>query len=92
VVEIQERVARLEGRVQGHAQMLTDVAAAVRHLDARMDRLEARMDERFTALDQKIGVVETRLEHKLDTHFRWLVGIQFAMFVALVASLAAIAG
>ncbi|MCC7043202.1 MAG: hypothetical protein IT183_05040 [Acidobacteria bacterium] len=99
MVEILERVARVEGRVEGHAQVLTDVAGAVRHLEARLEHLEARMDQRFsavdvrlTALDQRIGTVETRLEQKLDSHFRWLVGIQFAMFVTLVASLVAIAG
>lgn len=91
-MDVREQVARLGGRVEGHAQMLTDVAGAVRHLEARMDRLEARMDERFTALDEKVDAVETTLEHKLDGHFRWLVGIQFAVFVALFASVVVMAG
>ena len=116
-MDVHERVAQLEGRVEGHAQMLTDVAAAVRHLEVRVEHFEVRMEQRFTvlegrltaldekldrkvgvleqkigALDQKIGGVEMRLEQKLDSHFRWLVGIQFATLVTLVAALVAIAG
>lgn len=104
MVDVQERVARLEGRVEGHAQMLTDVAAAVRHLEARMEQRFASVDLRFTgienrltSLDQKLdrktdALAEKlerevgRLDQKLDSHFRWLVGIQFAMLIALVAS------
>jgi uncharacterized coiled-coil protein SlyX len=111
VADVQERVAQLEGRVEGHAQMLTDVAGAVRHLEARMDQRFASVDLRFTeienrlnglegrltALDQKLdrktdALAEKlerevgRLDQKLDSHFRWLVGIQFAMLIALVAS------
>jgi len=81
MVEVQERVARLEGRVEGHARMLTDVGGAVRHFETRMGNFEARVDQRFTALEQK-----------LDTHFRWLVGIQFTTLVTLVAALLAVAG
>jgi hypothetical protein len=68
-------------------------------MDRRFDGLEQRMDSRFGGLEQKddaheqkIDGVETRLDRKLDSHFRWLVGIQFAMFVALVASLMALRG
>ncbi len=125
MVEIQERVATVEGRVVEHARMLTDVAGAIRHLEARMDQrftsvdlrftgvenrfiglegrftalegrltaLDQKLDRRTDALDLKIGALGTKLERevgkldqKLDSHFRWLVGLQFAMLIALVAS------
>jgi hypothetical protein len=38
MVEIQERVAKVEGRVEEHARMLTDIASAIRHLEVRMDQ------------------------------------------------------
>ena len=57
-------------------------------LDGRLTALDQKLDRKVEALGQKIGAVVTRL----DSHFRWLVGIQFAMFVALVASFLAIAG
>jgi hypothetical protein len=121
VVEVQERVATLEGRVGEHARMLNDIAGAVRHLEAHMEQRFTSVDLRFTgienrlngfegrltALDQKldrktdaleltIGALGTKLERevgrldqKLDSHFRWLVGIQFAILLAIVASVVA---
>ena len=111
MVEIQERVAQVEGRVVAHARMLTDVAGAIRHLEARMEQRFTSVDLRFTgienrftglegrltALDQKLdrktdALTEKlerevgRIDQKLDSHFRWLVGIQFAMLIALVGS------
>lgn len=107
MVEIQERVAKVEGRVEEHARMLTDIAGAIRHLEVRMDQRFTSMDLRFTALegrltaldqklDLKVGVLETTLDQRIgtldektDSHFRWLVGIQFAMLVAIIASFVA---
>ncbi len=111
MVQVQERLAHVEGRVVEHARMLTDVAGAVRHLEARMEQRFTSVDLRFTglenrfngldvrltaldqklerrtdALDQKIGAIGTRLDQKLDTHFRWVVGIQFGLLITLVAS------
>lgn len=110
MLDIQERVARLERRVEGQAQMVTDVAGAVRHLEARMEQrftvLEGRMSaldekldrktdalvQKLDAMDGRVGGVESRLVQRFDSQFRWLVGIQFAILVALVASRAAMAG
>ena len=66
MVEIQERVARVEGRVEGHARMLTDVVGAVRHLELRMERFEARMNQRFTAVDARLSALEQKLDRKCD--------------------------
>ena len=76
--------------------MLTDIVGAVRHLEARLEQrfigidlrftgLESRMttiEGRITALDQKVG----NLDRKLETGFLWMVGIQFATLIAIVAS------
>jgi hypothetical protein len=78
VVEIQERVATVEGRVEGHARMLTDVAGAIRHLEARMDQRFTSMDLRFTVIegrltaldqkpDQKIEALDAKLDQKVAT-------------------------
>ena len=89
MADVQERVAQLEGRVEGYVLMLTDVVGAVRHLEARMDQGFIGVDLRFatlegrlTALDQKVG----DLDRKLETGFLWIVGIQFATLIALLAS------
>ena len=114
MVHVEHRVAHLEGRVEGHGQMLIDVVGAVRHLEARMEQRFTGIDLRFTGvesrlttiegrittlglkLDQRVGAVEQKvdqrvgaLEQKQDSHFRWLVGIQFAVLIALLASFVA---
>jgi hypothetical protein len=55
--------------------------------------LDQKPDRKTDALALKIGALGTKLERevgriddKLDSHFRWLVGIQFAMLIALVGS------
>jgi hypothetical protein len=79
VVDVHERVAQLEGRVEGHARMLTDVVGAVRHLEARMDQRFTSVDVRFnglegrlTALDQKFDQKSDALNAKLEQKFETL--------------------
>jgi hypothetical protein len=89
VVDVQERVARMEGRVQGHERMLIDVVAAVRHLEARMEQRFIGVDLRFTALESRFTALEQKvgnLDRKLETGFLWIVGIQFATLIAIAAS------
>ena len=95
-MEVQERVARLEGRVEGHEKMLTDVVAAVRHVEATMEQRFIGVDLRFTALESRLTTIEGRitgldqkvgnLDRKLETGFMWLGGIQFATLVPVVAA------
>jgi hypothetical protein len=69
VADVHERVAVLDGRVQEHARMLTDVAGAVRHLEARMEQRFTSVDLRFTGLEGRITTLEgrlTALDQKLD--------------------------
>jgi hypothetical protein len=66
VVEIQERVATVEGRVEGHARMLTDVAGAIRHLEARMDQRFTSMDLRFTVIEGRLTALDQKLDQKIE--------------------------
>jgi len=58
VATIEERVAYLEGSVEGHSDMVDGIRDALVSLEARMDRrfegLEHRFDQRLSALDRKI--------------------------------------
>jgi len=49
------------------------------HLDGRFERL----DGRFERLDGRFE----RLETRFDSRFMWLVGFQFATFMAIIAAL-----
>jgi uncharacterized coiled-coil protein SlyX len=100
MVEVQERVARLEGRVEGHERMLTDVVATVRHLEAKMEQRFIGVDLRFTVLESRLTTIEGRitgldqkvgnLDRKLETGYLWIVGIQFATLIAIVAAFIAL--
>ena len=67
-------------------------------LDRRMDALERRVEavaRRVDALDAKVDRVRDELAGRLEglevrmaTQFRWLVGIQIAVLLAVVAALA----
>jgi len=90
VVDLQQRVAHLEGRVEGHAQMLTDVVGAVRHLEVRMEHRFIGVDLRFTGIEHRLTTLDQKvanLDRKFETGFLWIVGIQFATFIALAAAI-----
>ncbi|MBI4501639.1 MAG: hypothetical protein HY700_10805 [Gemmatimonadetes bacterium] len=88
---LDERVARLEGRVDGFADRFDGLDQRMNQLDGRMDRFERRMD----ALDAKVDRFREELagqiralDQKVSTQFRWTVGIQVAVLLAVVAALA----
>ena len=99
---LDERVARLEGRVEGFADRFDGLDQRMSQLDGRMDRFERRIDaldtkvDRFceelgrqiAALDHKVDEKLGALDQKISTHFRWTVGIQVAVLLAVVAALA----
>jgi uncharacterized coiled-coil protein SlyX len=83
VVSLEQRVAYLEGRAVEHASVLESIrdvngslVREMNRLNSRMDRLEIRMDG---------------FDHKLDQRFGWLIGIQVATLLAMVASFVALA-
>lgn len=73
---LEERVAYLEGRGEEHAAAIGEVRADIRELRADMHRRFDHMDGRFE-----------RLEIRFDTRFMWLIGFQFATFMAVIAAL-----
>ena len=69
MAELGERVAWVEGRVEEQTMRIDDVRDAIRSLEERMDRRFSGVDGRFDSLDRKI-----------DSHFKWLVGVVVAAF------------
>jgi predicted nuclease with TOPRIM domain len=87
---LEERVAYLEGRGEEHAAAIGEVRADIRDLRAEMNRRFDRIDERFDRIDGRFDRVDgrfERLETRFDTRFMWLVGLQFATFMAIIATL-----
>jgi archaellum component FlaC len=62
-------------------------------IDERFDRIDGRFDRidgRFDRIDGRFDRIDgrfERLETRFDTRFMWLVGFQFATFMAIIAAL-----
>jgi len=53
-----DRIAYVEGQVSEISQGLTDIRAAIRHLEQRFDALDGRMSQQFMWL---VGIQATTL-------------------------------
>jgi hypothetical protein len=80
---LEERVAYLEGRGEEHAAAIGEVRADIRDLRTELRDFRAEANQRFDRVDSRFE----RLEAKFDTRFMWIVGFQFATFMALIAAL-----
>ncbi len=70
---VEERLAHVEGRVEGHATMMTDVGGRLIGLDQKFDRkfaeLEARLDRRFAEIEAKFERKCAELEARFERRF-----------------------
>jgi hypothetical protein len=83
---LEERVAYLEGRGEEHAGAIAEVRHDVRELRAEMIRRFEQVEKRFELIDRRFEKVDGRFSH-MDNRFNWLVGLQFATLLAVVALL-----
>ena len=72
---IEARVAQLETKVDNHAAAVAD--------------LKALMERRFDAIDRRFEAFDRRFE-AIDHRFLWVIGMQFATLLALVAAMGGI--
>jgi hypothetical protein len=83
---LEERVAYLEGRGEEHAGAIAEVRHDVRELRAEMIRRFEQVEKRFELMDRRFEQVDGRFSH-MDNRFNWLVGLQFATLLAVIALL-----
>ena len=98
---LEERVAYLEGKVEELSRLGSDVRERLGQLDQKIDRFRnelaaanAATNSRIDATNSRIDALEQRLssrfdalDQKLSTQFRWLVGIMFAVLLAVIGVL-----
>jgi len=87
---LEERVAYLEGRGEEHAAAIGEVRADIRDLRAEMSRRFDHIDGRFDYINGQFQHMDRRferLETRFDSRFMWLVGLQFATFMTIIAAL-----
>jgi len=98
VTEIEERVARLEGRMDEHSRFFESISVKLTLLEDKGDRnkedLEKRIDGIRNDLEKKIDGVRDDLEKKIDTlrremytNFRWIVGIQLTTWITVLLAI-----
>jgi predicted secreted Zn-dependent protease len=80
---LEERVAYLEGRGEEHAAAIGEVRADIRDLRTDVRDFRVEVNQHFDRVDARFDRFETRF----DTRFMWLVGFQFATFMAIIAAL-----
>ena len=88
-MSLEERVAYLEGRGEEHAAAIAEVRHDVRDLRAEMIRRFEQVDRRFEQIDGRFLQIDGRFAH-MDTRFNWLVGLQFATLLAVMALLSSV--
>lgn len=79
-LEIEERVARLEGRIDEHSKFFESISVKLTLLDDKGDR------NRET-LEDKIDRNRVELEKKIETNFRWIVGIQITTWITVLLAI-----
>ncbi len=84
---LEERVAFLEGRGEEHAGAIGEVRADIRDLRTELRDFRVEVNQRFDRIEGKFDSKIDRLEAKFDTRFMWMVGFQFATFMAVIATL-----
>ncbi|HVZ22353.1 MAG TPA: hypothetical protein VG871_14875 [Vicinamibacterales bacterium] len=81
---LDERVARIEGRMTEQSKTLDFFRDAMNRIDGRF----AQMDARFAQVDVRFD----HLEDKMSRQFVWLVGIQVTTLLAMIGGLLGVIG
>ena len=71
---VEERLAKLEARVEEHSQMFVTMRET-------LVAFEHRMDARFDGIERRFDAVDRRFE-TLDTKFVWLIGLYVTSAIA----------
>jgi tetrahydromethanopterin S-methyltransferase subunit G len=80
---LEERVAHLEGRVDGFGERFDSLERRIDGLSARIDSLDQKVDRFREELAARID----SLDQKVSRHFMWLVGIQVMVLLAVIGAL-----
>jgi hypothetical protein len=101
MMSVEERLAHVEGLVEGQAQLLGDLRAAITGFEGRVDRrfetLDRKLDTKIDALDHKLDAKINALDRKLDAKIDVLdqglrreMGNQFRWMMGLMVTLVAV--
>ena len=86
-LEIEERVARLEGRLDEHSKFFESISVKLTLLEDRGDRNREELEKRIIALEGRIDGKIDSVRSTLDTNFRWIVGIQITTWITILLAI-----
>jgi hypothetical protein len=78
---VEERLAKLEARVEEHPQMFVTMRETLVAFEHRMDARFDGIERRFDAVDRRFESIDRRFE-TLDTKFVWLIGLYVTSAIA----------
>ena len=87
---VEERVARLEGRLDEHGKVFDQINYKLSAIENRFNGIENRfnsMENRFNAMETKFENKFSELSHKIDSNFRWTLGIIITTWITVVAAI-----
>ena len=73
------RFAARQGQTAEHTSAISELRLDIRDLRAEMNRRFDQVDARFAHFDAKFG--------QMDMRFAWLIRLQFATFMTIIAAL-----
>ncbi|HLG30949.1 MAG TPA: hypothetical protein VI387_12125 [Candidatus Brocadiales bacterium] len=81
--ELEERQAKVEGVLEQIDKRLDHLESDVSSLRSEINSLRDEMHSGMNSLRGEIG----ELRAKIDTNFRWLVGIMITMWVTMILAI-----
>ena len=55
-------------------------------MDKRFGEMHDDMNKRFDVADARIAAIDVRLNTKIDSNLKWILGVQIAMWVTIIAA------
>ena len=85
---IREEIRGLRGYIDGR---ISDTNARIDETNKRIEgmdmRLNGRMEEMDKRLSGKMEEMDIRLNGKMDSNFKWMLGIQIAMWITIISAI-----
>ena len=74
---------------EGQKNLWIDIGKDIANANQRIGDLRGDIDWRFGEMDERITRLGTRIDMtnaKMDSTFKWLLGVQIAMWVTIIAA------
>ena len=90
IANTNQRIEDLRGDIDWRfGEMREDMDKRFGDIDKRFGEMREDMDKRFGEMNERITRLGTRIDMantKMDSTFKWLLGVQIAMWVTIIAA------